>query len=287
MKYERITILLKFVVVLVLCAYSSSSVFGAILASADFENGNHPKWRIIGNKNGVTIKSDASPVCTGVMSAEFLLRANDAKTRVELVDGGAGNLKFGSEYWVGFAVFLPSDWKIDKSRASNDTIWNIHGSPDKNLGEKYRNAPFSLRVSGDHWVFTSRSCTSKVCDKKNIKATSINLGKWETGKWTEFILNFRLSYKNNGYIEMWKNGERVVNLSGPNTYNDTRGPYVKYGIYKSAWGKPQGAKESGFSTRKLYYDSVIVGDGDESYQSVEPNCGSAGKLKPPASLSIQ
>ena len=276
--------MMKLLVALIICLCHSTAVFGKTIVSLDFENGNHDKWRVIGN-NGVSIISAPSPICSGEFAAEFLLKANEPKARTELV-GGFGNLEFGSEYWVGFAIYLSNDWKVDTSRASADTVWNIHGVPDKILGESYRNAPFSLRVKGDSWFFRNAWCATKVC--KENKSTALTIGKWKSGRWTEFVLHFKLSYKTDGFIELWKDGESVVKLKGPNTYNDAKAPYMKFGIYKSAWRHSTGAKASGFSSRRLYFDNVVLGDKYETYKSVSPDCGKkSGSLSPPTNLSIK
>ena len=288
MKFNFINKIFVYPLVYILVSlFYATSVFGAVLDSKDFENGSLGKLRVIGNQQNLRIKSAPSPVCSGQFSSEFYLKSKNAKSRTELVGMKPNNFKIGSEYWIGFAVFLSKDWKIDNSRASNDSIWNLHGVPDQNIGETWRNAPIALNVNKDKWVLRRGWCAKKKCNGKDNSKKFTDIAKWEAGKWTEFVFNIKLSYKNDGFIKIWKDGVGPITIKGPNAYNDSKGPYMKYGIYKSSWGKSDGGKASGFASRKLYYDNIVVGDRHESYSSVAPNCGKSFSLSPPKNLSIK
>lgn len=279
-----------------LCLFLSSSVFGEVLSTAGFENGDFISdgWGVSGSKN-ISIKSKPSPVCSGDFSAEFSLNTKYSMPyRTELTGGRYKNFKVGSEYWIGFAIYIPNDWKVDKSRASDEVVWQLHGSPDKNLGEGYRNPSMSLKIHENSWVLRRGWCAknsqAKVCN--NVTSEHKTIGKLETGKWTNFVLHFKLSYKNDGLIELWQDDKSPIKLSGPNSYNDAKDPYMKFGLYKSSWKDPARQKASGFSSRKLYFDSLVVGNKSESRQSVVPKCGklsnlSPNKLSPPTKLSIK
>ena len=62
-----------------------------------------------------------------------------------------------------------------------------------------------------------------------------DLGNFEVDVWTDWVFHIFFSYKNNGVIQVWKNDKLMLNYSGPNYYNDQKGPYFKIGIYKSQW----------------------------------------------------
>ena len=54
----------------------------------------------------------------------------------------------------------------------------------------------------------------------------------ERGAWTDWVFHVKWSYGPDGVLEVWKNSQKIVTKSGPNTFNDARGPYMKMGIYK-------------------------------------------------------
>ena len=298
-------------VAIILLSYTTGS-FGAILSVADFETGKDPLVSYGFGPSGndtVSVVPDTKPVCSGKYSAEFSLDAYNDKVsyRTELTGGKIlnqerSNLKIGSEYWIGFAVFLPSAWQKDPS--GTEILWQLHGRPDS--GESWRNPPMSLSTDGEYWFFTRKWSSLKLIKTKSDRMTSRTvLGRVEKDKWVEFVFHIKISYSDDGLIEIWVNGEKRKAMRGGNTYNDDVGPYMKFGIYKSSWGQrpkwesnlangrwPKGPVASGFSKRLYYFDELRIGDQYESYGSVAPNCGNSSRtsvqerLHVPRGLSI-
>ena len=57
------------------------------------------------------------------------------------------------------------------------------------------------------------------------------------GEWEHFVYHTRYTYTGGGFIELWRNGKRLVSLADTGTaYNDDQGPYFKFGIYAASWG---------------------------------------------------
>ncbi len=65
-----------------------------------------------------------------------------------------------------------------------------------------------------------------------------DLGPYETGVWTDWVMHVKWSYDQDGIAEVWKDGRKVIDQSGPNAFNDARGPFFKMGLYKG-WGDPR------------------------------------------------
>ena len=83
------------------------------------------------------------------------------------------------------------------------------------------------------------------------------------------MFHVKWSHKSDGLLEVWKDGKLVVRKTGPNTYNDKRGPFLKMGIYKPQWkSKPELSK---VTKRVIYFDEVRVGDASASYEDVVPS----------------
>lgn len=282
-----------------------------ILLQADFETGKDPfeSYRLgpSGNDN-MTVGSSPRPVCRGNYSLDVPLDAYKDKVsyRTERTGGklknhGTSNLRIGSEYWVAFAIYLPDDWQLDPT--GGEILWQLHGSKDD--GEKSRNPNMTIRIDGANWKLSRKWGAKKIMTSKSDYdgATTTILAPWETGRWTEFVLNFKLSYKDDGFLNVWMDGEKVASIKGGNTYNDDVGPYMKFGIYKNNWGNrsdweanyannkhPRGPLGSGFSKRLHYIDEVRIGDKNESYQSMAPNCGDTvltAPATPPAPTGLK
>ncbi|MDO6391757.1 malectin domain-containing carbohydrate-binding protein [Pontibacter sp. BT731] len=90
-----------------------------------------------------------------------------------------------------------------------------------------------------------------------------DLGPVEKDKWLDFVYHINFSYKSDGVLEVWKNGVKVVDHRGPNSYNDQTVPYFKYGIYKRNW--------ENISKRVIYVDDVRVGSENATYNDVAPS----------------
>ena len=56
-------------------------------------------------------------------------------------------------------------------------------------------------------------------------------GRVETGRWIDWTIRVVWSYKDDGITEIWRDSELMMQRSGPNTYNDLRGVYLKLGLY--------------------------------------------------------
>jgi len=259
----------------------------AALVRSGFETGEFESygWRKSGNVPRIV----RSPVCRGKYAIGFPLdRAKDDisyRTELTLSGNEAGalkNLKYDEDYWLGMNVFIPSSWEADEK--SIDILAQLHGVPDRDLGEIYRNPMFNFFVRGDEWFFItkrdSRAVTATSRDDMKYEEYGFrSLGKLIRGKWTSFVFHFRLSYREGqGRIDVWKNGEKIVDGYKKGVgFNDRTGPYWKIGNYKPGW-KP-GHEPTAVSRRIHYVDDVAVAMGADRYADVAPpRCGGS----PPA-----
>ncbi len=270
--------------VLLGAAIASFSVeSNASMVKSGFETGEFESygWRKSGNTPQVVQRPE--PVCRGRYSLKIALdRHKDGtsyRTELSLVGNEAGslkNLKYEEDYWLGMSVFIPLSWKPDEK--STDILAQLHGVPDRDRNEIYRNPMFNFHIRGDEWfVITKRDSRAiTATDRADMRYEEYgyrSLGKVEKGKWTNFVFHFRLSYRpGEGRIDVWKNGEKIVdNYKKGVGYNDKTGPYWKIGNYKPAW-KP-GHKPTAVTRRVHYVDEVSIARGADRYEDVAPRCG--------------
>lgn len=273
--------------VIALCTAAASltsvSASAQVLRSSDFESGEYTSygWNPSGNRPQMASKAKGEPTCTGQFSVAFPLSRSDStsyRTELSMSNGSAPpikNLQWGKSYWMGFAIYLPNDWKPDYQ--AGDTLVQFHGVPDD--GEAYRSPPLRLKVNGDDmdiiYKWDSRRIMATPENRDGIVTEGwekIDLGAISTGRWMSFVLHFKATYNADGFMEIWKDGKKIYSKTNVGFgYNDGTGMYIKAGNYKRpwAWGPTD------VSTRLHYMDDFRVGDGAASYAEVAPQCGSA------------
>jgi hypothetical protein len=188
--------------------------------------------------------------------------SNNYRTEVRL---RAPDPKVRNEYWYGFSIYLPSDYKADKIW---ETVAQWHGQPDK--GDDHPGPPLKLTTTDGVWAIRSTSNPNRVTTDKGKTQTQKIIGPYSTGRWTDWVFRIKWSYLSDGVLEVWKDGQKVYAKYGPNTYNDARMPFFKMGIYKG-W---KDFAPASVSTRTLYHDQLrFVGPGG-SYSQVAPTSSS-------------
>ncbi|MCX2739938.1 heparin lyase I family protein [Pontibacter anaerobius] len=204
----------------------------------------------------------SSEVRNGKTAARFELRKSDSGVvRAEIAGRKADTNR---NRWYGLSIYLPS------SEWSNDTSWDIitqfNGVPDD--GEPARNPPINLYVKEGRLklqVIWASERISSDTDRDGEKV--FDLGLVEKDKWLDFVYHINYSYSSDGVLEIWKNGSKIIDYRGPNSYNDSVLPYFKVGLYKRHWPV--------VSKRVMYADEVRVGNENATYNDVVPSGSSS------------
>lgn len=252
-----------------------------VLLDADFESGSYPSgWRSSGNDP--IISGGSEPTCRGKHASKFVLDyyKSSVSYRTEYTLGGVMAFEHGNEYWMGFAIYLPDDWVDDDGI---DILAQMHSKPDKHLGEDYRNPSMGLTIKDGKWRIDHKWDSKKVTEGNNYEGTREKyLGSYQTGRWTEFVLHFKMTYDSTGWIEIWKDGVKMGTSHGGMAFNDEAGGYLKTGNYKPSWktGNGWSTGPSGTSRRVHFLDQLRITDGGGSYEEVAPNCGQVAPPSP-------
>ena len=200
-------------------------------------------------KDSATIVS--SPKRAGEHAVKFTLRKDDPKRRSELRQG---SVPANSEHWYGFSNLVPANYAKDRSY---EIVAQWHEMPDRDLGEPWRRPPLTLSIRNDRFGVSNRWDPKPLSVKfKEAGSQSWDLGTVPKGDWTDWVFHVKWSHKSDGLVEVWKNGQLVVRKTGPNTYNDKKGPYFKIGIYKPDWKADP--EKSTTTQRVIYYDQIQV-----------------------------
>ena len=196
-------------------------------------------------------------------------------------NNGSFHFTIGDEYWVGFSIFLASDYH-SPSGYGGIIHHQYHGQPDRpptcDPNEDWRHPVVAIIAKQDKWHYASRSDSSQRTPNGEYDETHfLYYGAFSTGQWDDFVINVKWGYGGNGFTKVWKNGVLEIDLTGGNCFNDDIGPYLKIGIYSHSLDQDQ--------TATIYYDELRIGDSGSSYSEVAP--GGSVKPLPPTNVEAK
>jgi hypothetical protein len=236
----------------------------ALLFSSTFDNRDLRGWRSSGNRPEVV--RDHARAGTGAMKTTLDRNKDRFPNRTEVQGPRA---EIGKEYWYGFSVLLPEEYVPDP-------VWEIvaqwQGVPDADLGEKWRNPVLALSTTDGRWGWVSRWDAKRNTFENGKReyggVHQYDLGAYQTGAWTDWVVRVRWSYGSDGFLKIWKDGKLAVDQDGPNAFNDAEGPFFKMGLYKG-WDDPKKGHD-GVAKRVLYHDEFRMAGADGTYDDVAP-----------------
>lgn len=228
-----------------------------------FKNNGSEYWALLPHSAQI-VPTPNREERTGSNSVKFTLKESDwdVTNRSEI---GLQSVPADSEYVYRFSTFLPESYVADPS---HEIIAQWHAKPDFHLGEPWSGAGpvLSLNIADGNWLLDSRWDSRQIMKSKEQRegpkegpkvsaegSESIELDNYQTGQWTDWVFRVKWSLEDDGFIEVWQNGELVWSRTGPNRYNDLLGPYLRMGVYK-----PAGWEEAQVTQREVYYDDLAV-----------------------------
>jgi hypothetical protein len=236
----------------------------ALLFISDFENRSLQGWKYSGNP--CTIAPSPTRAARLVLKSSLDRNKDRFPDRTELSGPRA---EIGKEYWYGFSIFLPEEYVPDR-------VWEIvaqwHSAPDVDIGEKWRNPVMALFTTGGRWSWVNRWDAKRntfQSGKREYGGTrEYDLGPYQKGVWTDWVVHVLWSYKADGFLQVWRDGRKVVDQKGPNAFNDAHGPFFKMGLYKGWGGARQ--RDGGVDSRVIYHDEFRMGGAEATYEDVAP-----------------
>ena len=176
-----------------------------------------------------------------------------------------------NERWYGVSLLVPKDWEID-SNPGADIVIQWHAVPG-NSRPTYPNLAIAIQDS-NWWVKQSFGSPQKGPTRSKLKLEK----PLRRGEWISWIINAKWSPTDEGRIRIWKSGELVADLVGPNTYG-TIGkdytPYLKTGIYHPEWNlkteerrNRYNAEKSPVAGKEIYISNLVVARADATYEQL-------------------
>lgn len=221
-----------------------------------FESGSLADFWRPGGRGGARYELGAIVVSadyarSGKRSARITVKEGDIEQvgddgmRTERAELDSGNLPLlGRDAWYGFSLLLPTDFPVvdDRLMISQVKQSDVEGSPL--LGQRFRAGRHTLTIRPPG---AGRS-------RKTYRLPELRLGRW-----MDMVYHFRYSPGEDGRIEVWMDGRRVVSYEGSTaSAKGTALFYHKLGLYRDRWKAPM----------TLYVDNYTVG---ESFDQVDPS----------------
>ncbi len=249
-----------------------------VIFQDDFESGQFGKWRFSENndyeilhENPERIKIvDAPGLSAGRHAVRFAVRRAPNSFRSEIALPHEPGFQ---ERWYGERIFVPQDWIFDPNRGV-DIVMQWHAIPG-NWRATYPNLEIS--IGNTNW-FVRQSFGS--AQTKPTRTQKILDDPVQPGSWVSWVIHAKWSAGDDGLLQIWKDGKRVVDLKGANVYS-TIGveytPYLKTGIYHPEWNLKTPEKQKAFdnenpiATNKVIYATDIkIGNERAKFEDVAP-----------------
>jgi len=150
--------------------------------------------------------------------------------------------------WYGFSMYL-KDW-IDDDAGESVFEW----APDNTNGS----ASMALLTSGGRFTYTTNNTGTS---SNNVYT---DMGPVISNQWVDFVIRIRWATDTTGLLQVWMNGNLLINKSGVKTATVTS--FLKLGINKFGWG----TQASAVTQRVLYFDELRKGNAGATYRDVAP-----------------
>lgn len=251
-------------------------------------------------KSGKAAELSGDHACLGTRSIKFSLNylTDDPmryRSELSLTDASVNplslqRLAIGRTYWISFAIFIPS------SHGQHDkwhkTVLQLYPTADK--GETSSRSIAAINYRNDQWAIQLRYNTSAFDPEGADMRTALDkdIGRYETDRWTNFVLKYTVRADEQGELIVWIDGRQAVLYKGPSAFSDARGPYIKTGLYIPAWRYRHkwGGIDQNVKSRLHYMDDFRVSLGDYGLGEMSSVCGdddrSAEPLRTPSGLAI-
>ena len=255
--------------------YKQPLIFHDDFRSLGFDAG---KWRFSENanyeiqrENPARIKIvDAPDSPAGAKAVRFsVVRAPDSfRSEISLPHEPGFH-----ERWYGERVYVPAHWVFDPARAV-DIVLQWHAIPG-NWRATYPN--LAISIGNTNW-FARQSFGNA---QENPTRTSLRLDEpVRRGAWTAWVIHAKWSPRDDGLLQIWKDGRLVVDRKGATVYA-TIGveytPYLKTGIYHPEWHLDKAGKREAFeketpaaTNKTIYVTDVKIGGERARYEDVAP-----------------
>lgn len=210
----------------------------------DFETGDWSQWSSeIDVHEGTTdrVQVVTEPVAQGRFALKTTVRHGDINNNGSRAEVVLREPMFhqGDDVWFHWFTMFPEDYQPTEKWVLY-TQWHSSGFGVP-LGFNLHDETLSFRVMGHEYDRRSDWTGGTMWE-----------AQLERGKWMEFLLHVKFSDADDGFIEVWKDGEQIVAGTNHPTLDPGDYVYLKQGLYRD---------------KSIPYDMTIYHDGMTAYSS--------------------
>ena len=261
--------------------FSAKEVFDyrqPVIFQDDFQSGQFGKWRFSENDNYEILHEnperikivEAPGLGVGHSAVRFAVRRAPNSFRSEISLPHEPGFQ---ERWYGDRIFVPQDWVVDPSRAV-DIVMQWHAIPG-NWKATFPNLEIS--IGNTNW-FIRQSYGS--AQTKPTRTQKILDDPVQPGSWVVWVIHAKWSPRDDGLLQIWKDGKSVLDLKGTNVYatiGEEYTPYLKTGIYRPEWNLANPARQMAFdketpvaTNKVIYVTDVKIGNDHAKFEDLSP-----------------
>jgi len=268
--------LAKVVLSFSLFTFFLNTVSAQVIFDSGFENGNSD-WSDSGSWKQVPANAVSSTDSReGGKSVRFL-PVSDNKRSEFTIRSGEGTFNWGDEFWVGFSIKIiehPTGFSIISQHHSTPHLlpggggsadWSCTAGPNS----------FIVLAKDDNFLIRTSTNPNNVNTVPPIGSASWGLQEvsrpYQLNQWYDFVLHYKYSLDNTGFMEIWLDGNKIVDKHNtPTVYKfdlcgEPRAPrqYQKIGMYYG----------TGNQGGEILYDAFRIGKENSNYDDVAPGGG--------------
>ena len=209
---------------------TSSSYCGLSLDSYGRDNFGGYDWNVQRDKTKLHPIQEA--VGVSPVRHRFEVRSTDSwngeTTRNRAEFGCCTRHAVGEPVWFSYAMRVRSGPAV--------TNWYVlgqfHSTPD--TGDDASSPPFSINLIPGEKVRFIRRFDPAPLTTVTPATTIMHERTIARERWYRIVGRVVFGWENNGAVDIWWDGAQVVSLANTNIgYNDLRGPYWKFGVYRA------------------------------------------------------
>lgn len=173
-------------------------------------------------------------------SARFEVRPGDSlpgdgkvKERSEIAT--SLRMKPGRPYEIAFSLMVEPG-PLNTARWM--TLTQIQSTPDP--GEPGHSPPFAIEMVGERMRIITRDDPNRVASRETTtyRAHYTDGRPIERGRWYRMLIRVKFGPGGDGFLQVFRDGQQLVDYRGPLGFDDIVGPYWKEGVYREAAREP-------------------------------------------------
>lgn len=134
----------------------------------------------------------------------------------------------GVEHWVAYSMKIDFD---DPYTGTLQIMGQVKNKPEGNIASLSPVVDIAMVTGNSSFVIRTRTSTATTLSVSPSPTTHYFQAVVPRKTWMNFVHRIKIDHTGGGILQSWINGVQRVNYAGAIGYNQTLGPYWKWGIY--------------------------------------------------------